>query len=318
MYKMLPHKIEKGLTDINGCLADYLQNVLEKDSSLFQSSLRSHFYDLDALTYGFAPANLIVLASRPGIGKSSFALTIAANVARYSNKSVAFFSLNRSRVKLVQQLISQETNIEVARIAISKITEKENQQLIRAIALYKSLPLFICDAPNLTVESIRTEIVGLQNYLKQKELGLIVIDCLQLVNENSCINSTEQLSKIVRKLKQLAKEFDVPILMLSEVNRSVDTRINKRPRLTDLSECGSIEDIADLVLMIYRENYYSYRESGLETAELIIVKHCLGAKGIIELLYDPNFRMFRNLPNPARLRPNVKTKLNATNQLLPI
>jgi len=312
---MQPQKIEKGLTDINGCPADCIQNILDKDSSLFQPDLRSYFYDLDNLTGGFAPANLIAIASRSGMGKSSFALTIAANVARYSNKSVAFFSLGRSRAKLVQPLISQETNIELSRIATSKITEKENQQLIKAISLYKNLPLFICDAPNITVDSIRTEVVGLQNFLKQKELGLIVIDCLQSIPENSCANSTEQLSKIVRKLKQLAKEFNVPIIMLSEINRSVDTRIDKRPRLTDLSECGSIEDIADLVLMIYRENYYNYRESGLETAELIIAKHRLGAKGTIELLYDPSFSIFRNLPIPARLCPNVKTKLNAINQL---
>lgn len=306
------------LTDINGCLADYLQNVLEKDSSLFQSSLRSYFYDLDALTYGFAPANLIVLASKPGMGNSSFALTIAENVARYGNKSVAFFSLDRSRAKLVQQLMSQETGIEVARVAASRTTEKETQQLIKVIALYRSLPLFICDAPNITVDGIRTEILNLQNHLKQKELGLIVIDCLQSIPENSCAKSTEQLSKVVRKLKQLAKEFNVPIIMLSEINRSVDTRIDKRLRLTDLSECGSIEDIADLVLVIYRENYYNYRESGLETAELIIAKHRLGAKGTIELLYDPNFNVFRSLKTPARLPPNLKTRLNAASQSLPI
>ena len=317
MYKILPHKIEKGLTDINGCLVDYVQNVLDKNSSLFQPDLRSHFYDLDALTGGFAPANLIAIASRPGMGKSSFALTIAANAARYSDKSVAFFSLNRSREKLVQQLIFQETSVEVARITTCKITEKENQQLIKAITRYKSLPLFICDAPNITVEGIRTEIIGLQNHLKQKELGLIVIDCLQLINENSCIHSTEQLSKIVRKLKQLAKEFNVPILMLSEINRSVDTRINKRPRLTDLSDCGSLEDIADLVLMIYRESYYSLDESELEIAELIITKHRLGAKGTIKLLYDPSLNVFRNLKTLTRLGTNVTTKLT-TSQPLPV
>jgi replicative DNA helicase len=315
MYKMQPHKIEKGLTDINGCLVNYLENVLDKDSSLFQPDLRSHFYELDSLTNGFAPANLIAIASRPGMGKSSFALTIAENVTRYSNKSVAFFSLNRSRAKLVQQLISRETNIEVARIATSRITENESQQLIKAIALYKSLPLFICDAPNITVDGIRTEIVGLQNHLKQKELGLIVVDCLQSVTDNSCTNSTEQLSKIVRKLKQLAKEFHVPILMLSEVNRSVDTRIDKRPRLTDLSACGSIEDIGDLVLMIYRENYYNSHESDSEIAELIIAKHRLGANGTIKLLYDNSLNVFRNLPTSTRLRPSLKTKLKATNQL---
>ena len=308
----MPLQVEKGLTDIGGCLVDYISNVLDKDSSLFQQDLRSHFYDLDALTNGFAPANLIAIASRPGMGKSSFALTIAANAARYSNKSVAFFSLGRSRAKLVQQLISQETNIEVARIVTSRVTEKENQQLIKAISLYKNLPLFICDAPNITVDGIRTEVVGLQNSLEQKELGLIVIDCLQSITENSCTNPTEQLSKVVRKLKQLAKEFNVPILMLSEINRSVDTRINKRPRLTDLSECGSIEDIADLVLMIYRENYYNYCESGLKIAELIVAKHRLGVKGTIELLYDSSFNVFRNLPTPTRLRPNIKNKINAT------
>lgn len=312
---MQPQKIEKGLASINGCLVNYLENVLDKDSSLFKPDLLSHFYNLNNLIGGFAPANLIAIASRPGMGKSSFALTIAENVARYGNNFVAFFSLNKSRAKLVQQLLSQETSIELSRIATAKITEKENQQLVKAIALYKSLPLFICDAPHITVDGIRIEIIGLRNFLKQKELGLVVVDCLQLIGEHSCTNSTEQLSKIVRKLKQLAKELNIPILMLSEVNRSVDTRIDKRPRLTDLSDCGSIEDIADLVLMIYRENYYSYREFKLETAELIIAKNRLGAKGAIELLYDPSFNVFRNLPTPARLRPNVKTKLKTTNQL---
>lgn len=282
------------------------------------NGLRSHFYELDALTNGFAPANLIAFASRPGLGKSSLALNIAENVARYDNKSVAFFSLNRSRERLVQQLISQETSIKVSRIAVDKISEKENQRLIKAIALYKSLPLFICDAPNITLEGIRTEILGLQKSHKQKELGLTVIDCLQSISEHSCSNSTEQLSKIVRKLKQLAKEFSVPILMLSQVNRSVDTRIDKRPRLTDLSECGSIEDIADLVLMIYRENYYNYYKSGLEIAEIIVAKHRLGAKGTIKLLYDPDFNVFRNLKTLDRLAPNMTINFKATTEPLPI
>lgn len=291
----MPQKIEKGLTEISDCLVDYMENVLDKDSSLFQSSLQSYFYDLDSSTGGFAPANLIAIASRPGMGKSSFALTIGANVARYSRKPVAFFSLNKSRAKLVQQLISQQTNIEVARIATSRTTEQENQRLTKVIALHKSLPLFICDTPNITVDGIRTEVVNLQNSLKQEELRLIVVDCLQCISENSCTNSTEQLSKIIRNLKKLAKEFNLPVLMLSEINRSVDSRINKRPQLTDLSECGSIEDVADLVLMIYRENYYNYHVGGLENAEVIVAKHRLGTKSTIELLYDPNFNIFRNI-----------------------
>ncbi len=292
---MQPQKVEKGLTDINGCLVNYLENVLDKDSSLFQPDLRSHFYELDALTNGFAPASLIALASRPGMGKSSFALTIAENVARYGNKSVAFFSLNRSRAKLVRQLISQKTNIEVARITTSRVTEKENQQLIKAIALYKSLPLFICDAPNITVESIREEVLNLQQSYQQKNLGLIVIDSLQLIQENICINRIEQLSKIVRHLKILAREFNVPILMLSEINQVVNSRMNKRPRLTDVSDCGSIEDIADLVLMIYRENYYDCFEAEREIAELIVAKHRNGAIVTIQLLYESDFKRFRNI-----------------------
>lgn len=309
-------------------LAHYSWGRISKavKNAIAHNALRSHFYELDALTNGFAPASLIAIAqartqgfaSRPGVGKSSLALNIAENVARYSNKSVAFFSLNSSRERLVQQLISQETSIEVSRIAVDKISEKENQQLLKAIALYKSLPLFICDAPNTTIDSIRTKIVNLQNCLRQKELGLIVIDCLQSISEHSGTNPTEQLSKIVRKLKQLAKEFNVPILMLSEINCGIDTRSNKRPRLTNLSECGSIEDIADLVLMIYRENYYNYYKSGLEIAEIIVAKHRLGAKGTIKLLYDPDFNVFRNLKTLDRLAPNITINFKATTEPLPI
>ena len=256
--------------------------------------MRSHFYDLDALTYGFAPANLIVIASRPGVGKSSFALTIAENVAKYGNKSVVFFSLTKSRSKLLTQLIAQESDIEISKIANS-VTKQQNEKLIKAIALYKSLPLFIDDTQNITVEGIRAEVLNLQRSYQQKELGLIVVDSLQLIQENTCTNRTEQLSKIVRHLKILAREFNIPILMLSEIDCSVDNRMNKRPRLTDISDCGSIEDIADLVLMIYRENYYDCFVAEREIAELIVVKHRNGATATIQLLYECDFKRFRNI-----------------------
>lgn len=267
----------------------------ERTLTKIPSGLRSHFYDLDNLTGGFARASLIALAGRSQVDISAFALAIAANVAKYGNKSVAYFTIGRPKVKLTQQLLAQESSISLSKISNSKITEQECEVLTKAIALLPNLPLFVDDTPNITVDDIRASLLKLQSHSLQKELGLIVIDRLQLISESSSMNRTEELSKAIRSLKRLAKEFNVPILMLSEINRSVDLRINKRPRLTDIANCGSIEDVADLVLLFYTENYYKSYKSEQEIIEINVAKNRNGSGDTIKLLYTPDLAQFRNL-----------------------
>lgn len=292
---MPPQKTGKGLIRISDCIVGLRQTMQKSASTKTSSGLRSHFYDLDNLTGSFAPASLTAIAGRSQMDISVFALAIAANVAKYGGKSVAYFTIGRPKVRLTQQLLAQESNISLSKISNSKITEQECDGLIQAIALLPSVPLFVDDTPHITVDDIRAALLKLQSQGLQKELGLVVIDRLQLIGGSSALNRTEELSKIIRSFKRLAKELSVPILMLSEINKSVDLRANKRPRLTDISNCGSIEDVADLVLLVHSENYYKSYKSEQEIIEIIVAKNRNGAGDTIKLLYKPNLAQFRNL-----------------------
>lgn len=164
-----------------------------------------------------------------------------------------------------------------------------------SFALLPCLPLFIDDTLNITVDNVRASILKLHSQGLPKELGLVVIDRLQLISESSAVNRTEELSKITRRLKKLAKEFNVPVLMLSKINQSIDTRVNQRPQLIDLSNCGSTEDVADIVLLIYRENYCKSYKLEQEIIEIIVAENRNSAGDTINLLYKPSLAQFHNL-----------------------
>lgn len=263
--------------------------------------LSSGFYDLDSLTQGFQKSDLIILAGRPSMGKTAFILNVTENILKNYKLPVIFFSLEMSKEQLIYRLLSNETGISQTRLKIGNLYKEDWHQLKNSIQSYSRLPLFIDDQSNITTQNIRAKIKKI--LFEQNKIGLIVIDYLQLLlNSNSkSENRVQELSQITRSLKSIAKEFQIPIIALSQLSRNVESRINKRPVLSDLRESGSIEQDADLVLMLYRESYYNINKETSEKmtpAELIIAKHRNGPLGLVNLLFqtDPT-KFFNNFSN---------------------
>ena len=259
--------------------------------------LASGFYDVDALTQGFQKSDLIILAGRPSMGKTALILNITENILKKYKLPILFFSLEMSKEQLIYRLLSNETGISQTRLKIGDLYKEDWYELKKTIQLYSRLPFFIDDQANLTTQDIYSKIKKI--LFEQNKIGLIIIDYLQLLlNLNSkSENRVQELSQITRALKSIAKEFQIPVIALSQLSRNVETRLNKRPVLSDLRESGSIEQDADLVLMLYRENYYSMnkeKEEKTTTAELIVAKHRNGPLGIIELLFQNDPAKFFN------------------------
>ena len=263
--------------------------------------IASGFYDLDSLTQGFQKSDLIILAGRPSMGKTAFVLNIAENIVKKYKIPVLFFSLEMSKEQLIYRLLSNQTGISQTRLKIGNLYKEDWQELKESIQMYSRLPFFIDDQANLTTQDIRSKLK--QILFEQNRVGVIIIDYLQLLvnSKLKSENRVQELSQITRALKNLAKEFQIPIITLSQLSRNVETRINKRPVLSDLRESGSIEQDADLVLMLYRENYYNpmiEKNENITPAELIIAKHRNGPLGMVELSFqsDPTkfFNVFSN------------------------
>ena len=259
--------------------------------------LTSGFYDLDSLTQGFQKSDLIILAGRPSMGKTAFVLNITENILKNYKLPIIFFSLEMSKEQLIYRLLSNETGISQTRLKLGNLYKEDWNQLKKSIQLYSKLPFFINDEPNITIYDLRAKIKKI--IFEQGNIGLIVIDYLQLLL-NSKIkseNRVQELSQITRSLKAIAKEFQTPIIALSQLSRNVENRINKRPILSDLRESGSIEQDADLVLMLYRENYYNSTTEKFEKlapAELIIAKHRNGPLGVVKLSFQTDPTKFFN------------------------
>ena len=259
--------------------------------------LASGFYDLDSLTQGFQKSDLIILAGRPSMGKTAFVLNITENILKKYKVPILFFSLEMSKEQLIYRLLSNETGISQTRLKIGNLYKEDWQDLKKTIQVYSRLPLFIDDQTNLTPQDIRSRIKKI--LFEQNKIGLIIIDYLQLLltSKLKSENRVQELSQITRTLKSLAKEFQIPIIALSQLNRSVENRINKRPVLSDLRESGSIEQDADLVLMLYRESYYnlnSEKNENITPAEVILAKHRNGPLGIVELSFQNDPTKFIN------------------------
>ena len=259
--------------------------------------LASGFYDLDSLTQGFQKSDLIIIAGRPSMGKTAFSLNITQNLIKNYKLPILFFSLEMSKEQLIYRLLSTETGISQNRLKIGNLYKEDWHELKESIQNYSRLPFFIEDQANLTILDIRSKIKNI--LFEQNKIGLVIIDYLQLLlnSKSKSENRVQELSQITRALKNLAKEFQIPIIALSQLSRNVESRVNKRPVLSDLRESGSIEQDADLVLMLYRENYYNptvEKNKKITPAELIIAKHRNGPLGIIELSFQNDPIKFLN------------------------
>jgi replicative DNA helicase len=263
--------------------------------------IASGFYDLDSLTQGFQKSDLIILAGRPSMGKTAFVLNLTENILKHYKLPVIFFSLEMSKEQLIYRLLANETGISQTRLKLGNLYKEDWYELKKSIQKYSQLPFFIDDQPNLTTLNIRSRIKKI--LFEQNKIGLIIIDYLQLLvnSKSKSENRVQEISQITRTLKNIAKEFQIPIIALSQLSRNVENRVNKRPVLSDLRESGSIEQDADLVLMLYRENYYNStikKNENITPAELIIAKHRNGPLGIVDLLFqDDPTKFFNTLPN---------------------
>lgn len=239
IFKLTQARIQQGLVPISETLIDTFTEIQNFQDKLALPGISSEFYDLDALMGGgFQRSDLIIIAGRPAMGKTSFALNIAANIAKEHNLAVAIFSLEMSREQLAMRLLSGEGKLESSRLRTGRITEQEMEPLMEAMGKLSELPIYIDDSGNLTVMQMRSEVRRLQAEKKGK-LGLVLIDYLQLM-QGSSDNRVQELSRITRSLKSLAREINAPILALSQLSRAVEQRTNKRPMLSDLRESGCL------------------------------------------------------------------------------
>ena len=266
-----------------------LEDLFHKKISL--TGLSSSFSELDHLTAGFQPSDLIILAARPSMGKTALSLNFALHNALYQKKKVAFFSLEMSKESVLMRLLSSLSQINLSQIMSGQIQEGRWSDLINAAGQLSSVDFYIDDSSPLSPYEIRSKARRLKS---KKGLDLIVVDYLQLMQLPEKSETRErEVSEMSRLLKSFAKELGIPIITLSQLNRGVEGRANRRPILSDLRESGAIEQDADLIMMLYREDYYE-GGSGNNTAEVIINKHRNGPTGTVELKWVPEFGIFEN------------------------
>jgi replicative DNA helicase len=272
-----------------------------KDKFLNKSfmGLKSGFHDLDAIVQGFQKSDLIIIAGRPSMGKTALSLNIAINIIQNSKLPILFFSLEMSKEQIMYRLLAMETNINQMRLRNGKLSQNDWVKVNRMINILSKLPLFIDDTSDLSIQNIRSKIKTLM--FEQNQLGLIIVDYLQLM-QNSKLrteNRVQELSQITRSLKLIAREFNIPVIALSQLSRNVENRVEKKPMLSDLRESGSIEQDADLVLMLYRKNYYDTSNSNRNEndIELIVAKQRNGPTGTIKLEFDKRSNKFLNIEN---------------------
>lgn len=280
-----------GLTRIDEILIqayDKLQKLSSEDSEKYKG-LSTGFKELDNITTGLNASDLLILAARPGMGKTSFALNIATNVAKKSGKDTAVFSLEMSKEQLALRLLSSEARVVSNSLRTGNLSTDDWERIaVNAEALSKA-PLYIDDTPGITVAEIKAKCRRLKN------LGLIVIDYLQLMSSmRRTDNRVQEVSEITRSLKIMAKELNVPVITLSQLARGPEARTDKRPMLSDLRESGSIEQDADLVLFLYRDEYYN-KESDPHVAECIVAKNRHGETATVQMAWDGKFTKFSGL-----------------------
>lgn len=252
------------------------------------------YHELDKMTAGLQPSDLIILAARPSMGKTSFAMNIAQHASLVEKTGVAVFSLEMSKEQLVMRLLSSVGRIDSQRIRTGKLKSEDWPKLTRAVGMLSEAPIFIDDTPAISVLEMRAKIRRLAS---QHEIGLIVVDYLQLMRGRSTENRTQEISEISRSLKALAKEHNIPVIALSQLNRGLESRTDKRPMMSDLRESGAIEQDADVICFIYRDEVYNKAEDNPEkgTAEIIIGKQRNGPTGITKLTFINEWTMFENM-----------------------
>ena len=276
-----------------------LKESFERITALYESGsditgLASGFRDLDRLTSGFQPGNLVVVAARPSMGKSAFGLCVAANLAVRHGVPVAIFTLEMSKAEVTQRLMCSEAKVESQRLRSGRLAPEDWPRLTAACDKLAKAPIYVDDTGSVTMMEIRSKARRLKS--KQQDLGLVIVDYMQLMTSGmSAENRVQEVSQISRNLKLLARDLDLPILAMSQLSRAVEQRHDKRPILSDLRESGSIEQDADLVAFLYRDDYYNADSDQQGIAEVILAKHRNGPTDTVKLSFLKRYAKFADL-----------------------
>ncbi|MDR1032861.1 MAG: replicative DNA helicase, partial [Candidatus Nomurabacteria bacterium] len=257
--------------------------------------LKTGYRDLDNKTAGLQKSDLVIIAARPAMGKTTLVTNLAYNAATISKKAVLFFSLEMSKEQLIDRMLADASGVDSWNIRTGNLSDDDFSKISDAMGEMAEAPIFIDDTPGMTVMEMRTKA---RRAAHDNELGLIIIDYLQLMQgsgRGSSDNRVQEVSEISRGLKLIARELDVPVVALSQLSRSVESRNPQIPQLADLRESGSIEQDADLVMFIYREDYYNPDTERQHITDLIIAKHRNGPTGKVELYFHPERLRFMSL-----------------------
>lgn len=251
------------------------------------------FIDLDYRTAGMQPSDLILVAARPSMGKTAFELNLAQYMAFKKNLTVALFSLEMSKEQLVNRLFSQESSVDAQKLRTGQLNDQEWERLIESAGVIGKSKLIIDDTPGITIAELRTKC---RKYKLEHDLSIVMIDYLQLMSGSGRTESRQQeISDISRSLKALARELNVPVIALSQLSRAVEQRPDHRPMLSDLRESGAIEQDADVVMFLYRDDYYNHDSPEKGVSEIIIAKQRNGPIGTVKLAWLPEYTRFANL-----------------------
>lgn len=294
IFDIVQGKNQKGYTALKDVLAETFSNI----ETLYNqkkpiTGIPTGFADLDYKTAGLHKSDLVLVAARPAMGKSAFALNIATNAAINAKVPVVIFNLEMSKTQLVNRMLCSEAMVDSNKIRTGKIDEEDWVKLATAVGPLSEAPIYIDDTPGITVAEIRAKCRKLKI---EKNIGLVVIDYLQLIQGSGKKNASreQEISEISRSLKILAKELDIPVIALSQLSRAAEQRTDHRPMLSDLRESGAIEQDADIVMFLYRDDYYNPDSDKKNIAEVILAKHRNGSTGTVELLWLGNYTKFVN------------------------
>lgn len=295
IFNIMQNKNQKGYTPIKDVLVDsftQLEELYNRKQHI--TGVPTGFTELDYKTAGFHGSDLILIAARPAMGKSAFALNIATNAAIKANVPVVIFSLEMSKEQMVNRILCSEAMVDSNKVRTGKLEEDDWTKLAGSIGPLSEAEIYIDDTPGISVMEIRAKCRKLK---LEKNIGMVVIDYLQLVQGSNKRNGSreQEISEISRSLKILAKEIGVPVIALSQLSRAVEQRPDHRPMLSDLRESGAIEQDADIVMFLYRDDYYNQDSEKKDIAEVILAKHRGGSTGTVDLLWLGSYTKFVNL-----------------------
>lgn len=280
-------------------ISEVLENTFERIEKLYESEgkltgVPTGYSELDRMTSGFQKSDLIIVAARPSVGKTAFTLNIAQNVAVRAGVPVAIFSLEMAKEQLVQRMLCAEAYIDGHKLRNGTLDDDDWPKLSMGVSTLSNAPIYIDDTPGITMAEIRGKLRRLKN---EVGLGLVAIDYLQLIHgrRGGNENRQQEISEISRSLKQLARELEVPVIALAQLSRGVEQRQDKRPMMSDIRESGSIEQDADIVAFLYRDDYYDPESEKKNIIEIIIAKQRNGPTGTVELVFLKNYNKFVNL-----------------------